>query len=708
MDREPPSEAGGAQPRTSNEVSGTVNGPVVQAGRIDNVHLHAAPVALMVPKTLPNDVRAFVNRSQDLAKLNAWVEQAHAAGRTAFALVTGVGGVGKTCTAVHWAHTAKARFTGGQLYADLGGSAPTGPVHPYEVLGEFLRLLGCPATDVPVTEDVRSALFRSLVADRDIVIVLDDALSAAQVRGLLPAGPRAAVVVTSRSRLDDLLVEQFELLSLEPFTPETAVDLVVATIDAARAAAEPDALRALASLCDGLPLALQIAACQLITRHRGPVSRYVRRLRDRRELLTALDVTPEQRIVALFDFSYGALAGEQARAYRLLALWPGQGFGIPMAAALLGRSEDDAETLLESLVRDNLLSAPGDDRYEFHSLVRHHARTRCEQIDTEDERRAAVSRAVEWYLRFAVARDALVANRPPLNPELYEQSATVPGDRDTALAELDAERGNLYAAVHAANDYDLTDRPWQLCGALFIFYQTYDYYPDWLDTHELAVSAARRAGDRHAELRMLSQLGAGYFAVRESQRAMGAFTESGQIAADLGDILGQQSSWEWCGFVYEVDEDDAQMLECLLRSRTFAERLNDDRRPRAIALLDMHTGRALKNLGRFDEAIDMLRDAHIYFLAQPKEKGNVAKTLTTLGQALLGAGRTEQALSVLREALSTFGEREALAWQAELLAAIAVASERLGDAVAAAQYRDRAAAVESTLGDQRAAVLRSR
>lgn len=693
---------------TENDVSGTVYGPVVQAGRIDAVHFHVEPVTPLIPQSLPKDVRTFVNRATELAQLDEWVAQAHESGQPAFALVTGVGGVGKTCTAVHWAHAVKSRFPDGQLYADLRGSAATGPAHPHEILGQFLRLLGCPVTEVPATEDERAARFRSMVAHREIVIVLDDAASATQVRSLLPAGPRAAVVVTSRSRLDDLLLDEFQLLRLDPLELATAVDLVVTAIDATRAVAEPDALRALALLCDRLPLALRIAAGQLLTRHRGPVSRYVQRLSDGRELLAALSVGHDRLIEQVFEASYRVLDDEESRAYRLLALWPGQDFGVPAAAALLDRAEDTTEMLLASLVGANLLNDVSDDRYEYHSLVRRHARAHSERQETAEQRQAAIARAVDWYLGYAAARDRLLSDRPRLNTELYDQLGTLPapGDREEALAELDAERRNLFAAVLVANEYDLGDRPWQLCEALFILYLTYDYYPDWLDSHRLGVLAAQRVGDRRAEMRMLTQLGSAYFAVRDNTRALRSFTESGRVAAEIGDELGQQSAWEWRGFIHEARHEYAAMLQCLLTSREFAMSLPDESRPRALALSDMHVGRALTNLHRFSEAIERLRTAEEYFTARPTESANVAKTLTTLGQAILGSGRAADALPVLRRALEMFGVREAPSWQVELLGAIAGAFEQLGDQASAEEYRTRASAMETSLGDRRVAALR--
>ncbi|HEY4457547.1 MAG TPA: hypothetical protein VGN81_24755 [Pseudonocardiaceae bacterium] len=689
-----------------NDISGTVYGPVVQARQIGAVHFHTEFPAPLIPQALPKDVRAFVNRSAELARLDEWVAQAHQSGQPAFALVTGVGGVGKTCTAVHWAHATKARFPGGQLYADLRGSAPSGPVHPHEVLGQFLRLLGCPATEVPATEDERAARFRSMVADRDIVIVLDDAASATQVRSLLPAGPRAVVVVTSRARLDDLLLEEFRLLTLDPLELTTAVDLLITAIDATRATAEPDALHALARLCDRLPLALRIAAGQLLTRHRGPVSRYVQRLSDGRELLAALAVGHDRLIEQLFDASYRDLDDEGRRAYRLLALWPGPDLSVPAAAALLDRSEDDAELLAEALVGANLLNAAAEGRYQYHSLVRRHARAHAEQTEPAELRRAAIGRAVDWYLRFAVARDRLLSDRPRLNTDFYAEAAADPVPVGDALAELDDERGNLFAAVLAADEYDLGDRPWQLGEALFMLYLTYDYYPDWLDTHRLGVLAAQRVMNRRAEMRMLSQLGSGYFAVRDNTRALRSFTESGRVAADIGDELGAQSAWEWRSFIHEARHEYSAMLDCLLASRTIAERLPDDLRPRALALSDMHVGRALKDLGRFDDAIGALRAAEGYFSRQQQESGNLAKTLTTLGQAILGSGRAADAEPVLRLALTTFGPRAAPTWQVELLAALADAVQQLGDPASAEEYRARAAAIEAVLGDRRAAALR--
>lgn len=685
----------GDEPGARNEVSGTVFGNVVQANHVDSVTINTGAPAPPPPRMLPRNIVPFVDRDDAFAAIDGHVDTARAGGGAALLALTGVGGVGKTATGVRWAHRAAGRFPGGQLYADLQGSSLTGPANTGDVLAHFLRLLGHPPDDLPSSTSERASLFRSLVADRDVVVLLDDAASAAQVRDLLPGSSRAVVLVTSRTRLDGLVADGFRVLRLGPLDRAVAVELLVAvTQDRDRAVAEPDAVDALAELCGRLPLALRVAAGRLAA-HRGPVSGYVRRLSAGGALRRAHD----EDVTPVFEASYRALDEETARAYRLLALWPGPDLPVEAAAALLDRSEDETRDLLDALVEENLLDVDDQDRYSYHLLVRLHGVGRAESVEGVEARRAAVGRAVDWWLRFAIPRDRmLLRGRPHVNAERYAELADAPGpaDEGSAVDELDAERANLFAAVFAADMYGLADLCWQLCEAVYALYLKLGYHDDWLDTHRLGVDAAHAAGNGRAELRMRVQLGGGYFAAHREDDAEREFVEAFRLAGELGDDLARQSAVEWQGFVWERRGDPGRALARFARSREIAASLGAER-VRADALLDMHSGRALKDLARYDEAFGPLARALEYF-ERAGDRTNIGKTLTSIGQAHLGAGRVDEAVASLTRAVDAFGARDSRDWQAEALESLADAHERLGDRDAALACLDRAAAMYGALG----------
>jgi len=317
---------------SSNEISGTVWGPSVQAGTIHgDVHFHEPPAAPSVPRQLLAEPAYFTNRESELNRLAAVVG---GRSRPPVAVLTGPGGVGKTALAMRWAHRVASGFAHGQLYADLGGFSGTEPVDPGEVLGLFLRALGVAPARVPVGLAEQTALYRSVTARRSLLLVLDNAYSAAQVRVLLPASPSCLVVVTSRSRLSGLVPEGASIIDVGPLPAAESVALLADALGEARVAAETGDAEAVARLCGGLPIALCVAAARLAGRPRLSIRRVAGDLLSERDRLRALSVGGGRPVQAAFDVSYRFLAAPAALAYRRLALHPGPAFGLGPVAAL--------------------------------------------------------------------------------------------------------------------------------------------------------------------------------------------------------------------------------------------------------------------------------------------------------------------------------------------------------------------------------------
>jgi DNA-binding SARP family transcriptional activator/tetratricopeptide (TPR) repeat protein len=407
-----------------------------------------------VPAQLPAAIAAFTGRAGDLERLDALVGGAGSGDLDArvadesphpsIAVVAGAAGVGKTTLAVHWAHRVRDRFTDGQLYVNLRGHAPTPPVQPAGALAGFLAALGLPAAQIPLDLDRAADLYRTMLADRRMLVLLDDARGVDQVRPLLPGGPGCAVVVTSRYGLGGLVARDGAAhLALDVLSPPEAVALLRHTLGT-RADAEPEETAELARLCGFLPLALRIAAANLTVRPGRTIAAHVADLAadDRLDRLAVVG-DDETAVRVAFDHSYAALPEEAARLFRLLGLVPGPDFPVSAATALLGTGAGPG---LDLLTDAHLLLQPAPGRYAFHDLLRLYA---AEQAAGDDDRDEALGRLVDWY-RHGV--DAAVRTLDPEAVRLPLATAEPLATSGEALAWLDAELAGLVAVARLAAD----------------------------------------------------------------------------------------------------------------------------------------------------------------------------------------------------------------------------------------------------------------
>ncbi|MFJ2264235.1 tetratricopeptide repeat protein [Streptomyces sp. NPDC087844] len=342
-----------------NELSGVVHGASVQAAVVHGgLHIRTGETAApQLPWQLPPAVR-LTDRTAEVERLEHHRALAAQRDHPALATVSGLGGVGKTALALAWLHRLRPDFPGGQLYADLGAQAPAGPVEPAHVLGSFLRGLGVPPQQVPDGVADRAAMYRSHTADRRIVVLLDDAATAAQVRPLLPGGSNVTLV-TSRRRMSGLALEGGYQVHLEPLSPEDAVELLAVTLADDRVATQPDDARALVGLCAGLPLAVRVAGARLAARPRRRITTMVRALTAERGRLDALAIDGDHGVRAALDLSYQGLPREAARLYRLLGVHPGMEFGGAVAGAVLGSAGGGAGVLWGSDARGDFCDRGG-------------------------------------------------------------------------------------------------------------------------------------------------------------------------------------------------------------------------------------------------------------------------------------------------------------------------------------------------------------
>jgi DNA-binding SARP family transcriptional activator/tetratricopeptide (TPR) repeat protein len=489
------------------------------------------PTVPAAPCTLPYDLPDFSGREHDLERLVA------ATGAVVINAIDGMAGIGKTALAVHVAHRLAARYPDGQLLVNLHAHTPgRRPVAPDAALDMLLRMLGVPPEAIPEGLDERAARWRGELADRRVLVVLDNAASAAQVRPLLPGTPQCLALVTSRRRLGAL--EGAAVVSLDVLSEADGVAFLGAVAGPGRVAAEPDAAAEVVRLCGYLPLAIRIAGSRLRQRPLWTVASFAARLRAHGDRLAELTLE-DSGVGTAFALSYAHLEPAQQRMFRLLGVHPGVDFDAYSVAAAAGVEPREAESLLEALVDVHLLRSTAAGRYTFHDLLRRYARG----LGAPDADQAR-ARLHDYYLAAATAATELLSEARTYSPTLTHPPAHLPdlADLDTALAWLAAEHPTLVAVASTVAD-------WQLAFVLRVYFEYRGHLGDWRDTHEAAL--AHTAHDAHGAALIRFNLGAwamwsGRFAegmehlrcvlagtAGDSQLAATALTNLGMLAHQL-------------------------------------------------------------------------------------------------------------------------------------------------------------------------------
>ncbi|WP_158879880.1 tetratricopeptide repeat protein [Amycolatopsis anabasis] len=657
---------------------------------------------LPVPRQLKVPEAHFTNRADELAQLDRILDEARA--RPTIQVIHGPGGIGKTALAEHWMYRVRARFPRGQLRADLGAFGPKGPVDTGELLGQFLLALRVPPERMPFDVEERAALYRSLTADTPLLVLLDNADSAAQVRPLIPAAAASVVVVTTRRRLGELAVRDgARLLQLTPFTGDHGRELLHRALGADRI--RPGDLDAdkVVRLCAGLPLALYVTATRLTNRPQLSLTKAAVDLERRRLGVLSDPAKEDLSVEATFDLSYEALPAEAARLYRALGAHPGAEFGSGVAAAAVDATLDEVERLLDQLIEVGLLDEVEEDRYSFHDLVRLHALRKAQVDGTEADRDTALRRMLEWYLRAALTTEHLVT--PDQDPIPYDYAfrapdpATLP-DRAESLDWLERERINLVAAVQAALEHELPELGWQLAAAMWPLFLLHKHYRDFLAVSEFGVRCARQMGDASAEALMLNRSGAACRGAGRFDEAIGHYTRG--LAA--GDPVIAIRSVEGLGLVAlaqgRLDDALGHFEEDLRRSTELD-------RPHDIGLALINLGSTLTKADRAGEAIERLTRAQ-ELLAACGDEYNVARARTDLGRALGRDGRTALAAEHLTAALAIMADRGSRFEQARILQVLGEVAEVAGEVEEARRHYGEALPILEELGRPEADQVRKR
>lgn len=635
-----------------------LDGPQVPPGHggVVTVRSSPEPPVPVRPRQLPSDIARFTGRHEALAALDALLHGEDAQpGRprpVVLAVISGPAGVGKTALAVHWAHRVQSHFPDGQLYVNLRGHGPTTPAEPAAVLESLLLMLGVPAARIPPETEARSALLRSMLAGRRMLLVLDNARDTAQVRPLLP-GSQVMVLITSRGQLRSLAVrEGARRVVLDRFEPEESAALLGGVMGAERLACRPSVTAELAEFCAHLPLALAIAAELAARQPGGALDTVVHRLRDERRRLDVLETgdDPYGSLRAVFSWSYQALTPAAARLFRLLGLHPSNDVTAPAAAALSGTTVPQAQRLLDELAGRHQLSEHLPGRYEFHDLLRVYAIEQVEREESPAERAAATRRLLTWYLHGAVnARRLLLPGRPV--PGVGEPEGDItPLDFegvDQALAWCDAEREGLVAAVHLAVEQELHTMAWQLADALWVYLDLRQAGDDWIAVCQAGLRAARRTGDHDAQALMLKGMGNAYLLARRHDDALLWYERALALYRRNGNRAGQANVLNNMGLIHEdlrhIDESIRHHEQSLAIVRELGDKA-------AMASKLGNLAIAYKSAGRYQEALDVGQQA----LTINRETGDPrgeACVLSTLAEIHHAAGDYPAAIGLYHQAL---------------------------------------------------------
>jgi DNA-binding SARP family transcriptional activator/Tfp pilus assembly protein PilF len=618
---------------------------------------------LAVPRQLPAPVRGFAGRAAELGQLSQLLDDPspEPKGPVLVSAIDGTAGVGKTALAVHWAHQVAARFPDGQLYVNLRGYDPGQPVRAGDALAGFLRALGVPGQEVPADDDERAARYRSLLASRRILVVLDNASDVEQVRLLLPGSPGCVAVVTSRDSLAGLVArEGAQRLVLDLLPVAEAVSLL-RTLIGARVDDDCAAAEALAERCCRLPLALRLAGELAVTRSAASLNDLVDELADQQRRLDLLDADgdPRTAVRAVFSWSYQQLDTAAARAFRLLGLHPGPDCDAYAAAALTGASLAQARALLDRLLQAHLVQEVSSGRVAMHDLLRAYAAGLADRFESDSQRRAALTRLFDYYLHTAAAAmDTLYPAERHRRPRISRPATGVPPLRAPAAARkwLDGENASLVAVTGHTAAHGWPGHATRMAATLSRYLRSAGYFPEAITIFSHALGAARCLGDRLAEATVLNQ---------------------------IGNVEGERSR-------YRQAADHHKQALALFREA--GDRTGEARVLANIGLVEEEMGRHEHAARHQQEAVAIYRDIGDRF--------GEARTLGNLGFARQGQGRYQEAAGYHRQALDLTREIGDRQGEAIALGRLGFVDLRLGRYQDAAGYLQQALVLFESIGDK--------
>lgn len=679
-------------------------GDVYQAG--GDIILGESAYRMPVPQQLPPDTAHFTGRAEALAAL----DEVGASGAGALTIVDGPAGVGKTALVVHWAHRMRSQFPDGVLHIDLCGYSPNVvPLTADQCLDALLRSLGVPPERLPGDTDAQAMLYRSLLAERRCLIVLDNAAGTDQVRPLVPGASGSVIVVTSRSRLSGLVARDgARRVTLAHLPPVDAVELLARVVGAERVAQEPEAACSLARRCTYLPLALRIVGQRIATRPHSRLRDVLDELDGQRQPLDALSADDGSvEVRSALSWSYHSLPADAAVLFRRLGLHPGPEISTAAAAVLASLSLERTQRVLRSLASVHLIEQIHRDRFRLHDLVRSYARERTAEEEPASTRGAALRRIADWYLRTADAADRILnparAHVPLTHPEpdVHPLAFEVP---EQALAWYERERSNLVAVTRQAADNGNHVLAWKIPVVMLGFFDLRKHWRDWIQACQIGLSAAQRIDDQYGQAWILNSLGIAYYDLRKFDAAVGCYEQALRLCDQIGERWGQAWTLHNLGNFYrgrhEFDRARGYYVDALDLFTTVGDRWGEAWTVHNLGIVDRARGRCAEARERNERALVIFRD-----LGDSWGEGwalhNLGSTCRELGLFTEAARFYEQAIAVRRRVGDRQGEACTLRSLSHILAVIRPASADQAERVRDFLYQSWAIFVE--LGDPRAA-----
>ena len=675
-----------------------------------------------IPAQLPHSVAGFSGRQAEIDWLNGLLPGSadETGGTVVITALAGTAGVGKTTLALHWAHQIRDRFPDGQLYVNLRGFDPAGAaMEPADAIQAFLDAFAVPPDRIPVDLDAQAALYRTMLAGRRVLIVLDNARDAAQVRPLLPGTPTCLVLVTSRNQLLSLVAaDGARLLEIDLLPADQARGLLVNRLGNARVAAEPAAVDAIIDTCAGLPLALSIVSAHASANSRLSLEELAEELPKSRGGVYELNVGDKHTDLRdVFSWSYRALGAPTRRLFRLLGLHAGPDISVSAAASLAGLPPTEARALLAELTSAHLLTDRSRGRFTFHDLLWAYARELSHEQDSAEDRRASVHRLLDHYLGTAYRAHEL------LGPSRYDAIALVPAgplvtvdelaDHRAALAWLTREYHVLLAALRRAAADGFDAHTWQLAWAMASFFERRGHWHDAAASQQFALDAANRLGDPYAQAICHGCLAYAYADLRRYAEARDQLVRALELFQQLGDHTGQAQTHRSLALVLDRENRYEAALEhaeqALELFQAAGHRAGQARALNALGWFHIQLGRRQEGLTYCQQALDLQKEIDDQF-GQADTLDSIATAYSALGNHHEAIAHYQQAVLLYREFGHRHSEADTLACLGDLhlaigspdaardawYAAVAILDEL--DHPEAAQVRDKLAKLASRPG----------
>jgi DNA-binding SARP family transcriptional activator/tetratricopeptide (TPR) repeat protein len=656
-----------------------------------------------VPRQLPAPPAVFIGRGAELAVLDAAVEPLQDPGRpVAISAVGGFGGVGKTWLALHWSHRNLDRFPDGQLYANLRGFGDDAePLSPQVLIRGFLDALGVASQAIPADLDTQAALYRSLVAGKHLLVVLDNARDTGQVVPLLPGSPTCTVIVTSRQQLTGLLTTHgARPVTLDVLPDPDARDLLARRLGQARLDREPDATAALVRACAGLPLALGIVAARASAHPTFPIATVAEELEDTVTRLDALDTgDPQADLRSVFSWSYRALSTDAARLFRLLGRHPGPDISLSAAASLAGVPDLLTRPILAELTRASLLTEHRPGRFVLHDLLRVYAGERSRLDDCDDARHDATRRLLDHYLHTGLTASALLSpTRPPITvaPRAPGVTAEVLADLSQAVSWYSIERAAFLAAIRRAADAGFDAHAWQLQWAISPFLDRQARWHDYAEACSTAIGAAQRLGSLAVEALVLRGLARACTRLGAYADTYSHLDRARDLYRRLNDRGGQAAVHMEFGRLLEPQGHAAEALAHAVAALELY-RTADNAMGQVHALNGI--GWCHAQLGNYPETIGSATEA--LRLAEGIDGADIAGIWDTIGFAHARLGQHSEAITCYQRALAAAREQHDINVEADALTRLGDVHHVMGESGTAREHWDRALALHRAHDRQR-------